>query len=125
MISEKNEAASMTPAAKPSIRFCCCSVGRPIFRIGSAPSIVASPAKRLATKPVRIMEEPNSCLFLSKAAPRVGRRLSQPGPHRSRWVVGAFPSRTGPDSRWSGFDRHGGGHPGRVLHVLQIGRAHV
>ncbi len=56
MISEKKEAASMTPAAKPSIRFCCASVGRPIDRIGSAPTTVAKPARRLATKPVRTIE---------------------------------------------------------------------
>jgi hypothetical protein len=55
MMSEKKEAASITPAAKPSSRFSCFSLGRPMTRIGSAPTKVASPAARLPRNPMRMM----------------------------------------------------------------------
>ena len=51
-IREKKDAASMTPAAKPSRAFCTRLETLRTSRRGKAPKPVAEPAARLARKPV-------------------------------------------------------------------------
>lgn len=53
MISEKNDAASMTPAAKPSSASCVRTETLRPTRIGRAPTAVIRPATRLSTAPSR------------------------------------------------------------------------
>ena len=61
MISEKNEAASMTPAAKPSSRSRVAREGMRPKRTGIAPTAVSDPAARLPRKPSAMGERGSNC----------------------------------------------------------------
>jgi hypothetical protein len=56
-ISEKKDAASITPAAKPIRPFSSRALGLPMPNSGRAPRTVARPAARLPRKPVSTIEK--------------------------------------------------------------------
>src|SRR6056297_3760555 len=68
MISEKNEAESMTPAAKPSERSRPARDGIRPKSTGTAPTAVSDPAARLPRKPSAIGESGSSFASPASAA---------------------------------------------------------
>ncbi|BBM05245.1 hypothetical protein HAALTHF_07070n [Vreelandella aquamarina] len=69
MISEKKEAASMTPAANPNAKSRTPRFGLLVNKIGSAPTAVIKPAARLPNTPIVTRETssiPITCLVVDE-----------------------------------------------------------